>query len=320
MGPLLHSWILASVLAWFALLPQTPPQPLPQPTAADEVSLGQQLFAAARYEEAEPHFLAATRLAPNDAGAWNALGTARHAQKRWPAAIEAFDRARALVPNEPQLLVNLAICRFELHELEPSAALFTRALELAPAESRAHLFLARIAVLLGDDARAEREFAAATKAAAPDPLALLHQGIFFLQAKRLDEARQVLERLVVLDPNLPGGWLNLGLVLQKQGKKDEARPHLARFRELSELLVGEERLRMRVTALLKASNTDLEGGRLDAALKSALAARDLAPEAPIVHQFLAHIYQLQGRRADSQAAANKAKELENAANGGSAPR
>lgn len=316
MGLLLHSWIVAGVLAWCALLPQRPPAP----NAADEVALGQQLFAAARYEEAEPHFLTATRLAPKDAGAWNALGTARHAQKHWPTAIEAFERARVLAPNEPQVLVNLAVCRFELQELETAATLFTRALELAPAESRAHLFLARIAVLQGDDARAEREFASATSMAAPDPVALLHQGIFFLQARRLDEARKALERLVALDPNLPGGWLNLGLVLQKQGKKEEARTHLARFRELSELLVGEERLRMRVTALLKASNTDLEGGRLDAALSSALAARDLAPNAPIVHQFLAHIYQLQGRRADAQAAANKAKELEGAVNDGSTPR
>jgi Flp pilus assembly protein TadD len=276
----------------------------PATRAQAELAQGQQLFAEGRFEEAEPLLDAATRADPRNAGAWNQLGLARHAIKRFEAALPAFERALALVPGDPLVLDNIGVCRFELQDFTKAGFAFRSALEKNPEDSRARLFLGRIALALGDDAGAEREFAAAVAVAKPDPLACFHQGLFYFQGRRLDDAERSFARAVELDPLFAGAHLNLGLVLQRKGDKAGAQKHLARFRELSEISSADERMRQRVTSLLKLANTDLEAGRLDAALASVLLAKKEGPELPVVHQFLGHVYSLQGRHEDS------ARELE----------
>ncbi len=281
--------------------------------AKAELATAQGFLEQGDFESAEPHLVAFLSLDPGNAPVWNLLGSARFALKRWKSACEAFERAATLLPREAEVANNLGAARFELQQLEAAASSFRRVLELSPGNSRAHLFLARIAVLGGDEALAEREFAQAVAAREPDPLAPFHQGIFLLQSRRLDEAHKAFEQAIALDPNLPGAWLNLGLVLQRKGETEKARAALEHFRQLSELLVGEERQRLRVTALLKAASSDLENGRLDAALVSALQARDLAPDTAVVHRFLAHIYALQGRKGQSKLEEDRAQAIESGA-------
>lgn len=297
--------IASPLLLVLALL--APPQASP---AQAELVQGQQLFAAARYEEAELAFGTATRKEPQNAAAWNLLGLAHHAQKEWGSAATAFERALAIAPQERLLHQNLGVARFELHELDKARVCFEKAIALDAQDSRSHLFLARIALARGETEAAERELALAVAAKEPDPLAFFHQGVFLFQARRLDEARKALERAVELDPGLPGAHLNLGLVLRRSGDEAGAERHLARFRELSEVLVGEERKRQRVTAHLKAANADIEAGNAAAALQSALAAREEMPELPLVHRFLARIYALQGRPEDAARANARADQLE----------
>jgi tetratricopeptide (TPR) repeat protein len=273
------------------------------------MSQGEQLFASALFEDAARCFEAAARETPNDPAAWNMLGLSLHAQTAWARALPAFERARAILPRETRILDNIGACQFELHDYERSVATFRAAVAIDAQDSRAHMFLGRIAYASGDDAQAERELGLAVAAPAPDPVALLHQGLFLFQSRRLDEAQKSFERALALDPDLSGAHLNLGLVLQRKGETEAARVHLARFRELTEIVVGEEHMRMRVTAHLRDANTEIEAGRLDAALWSALHARDEAPDLPIVHQLLARIHALAGRKEESEKELALAREL-----------
>ena len=217
---------------------------------------------------------------------------------------------RVAAPNERLLHQNLGVARFELHEHDKARVSFEKAIAFEAQDSRSHLFLARIALARGDAGAAEREFALAVGAQQPDPLAFFHQGVYLFQERRLDEARKALERAVELDPGLPGAHLNLGLVLRRAGDESGAQRHLARFRELSEVLVGEERKSQRVTAHLKAANADIEAGNAAAALQSALAAQQEMPDLPLVHRFLARIYTIQNRPADAARANARADQLE----------
>jgi tetratricopeptide (TPR) repeat protein len=280
-----------------------------QTPAQAAMAQGQQLFAQARFDEALTCFQAAARQTPQDPSIWNMIGLCHHAQKDWNDAAPAFEKARALLPNDPRILDNLGVCRFELHDYAQAAPVFRAAVSAEPTDSRAHLFLGRIALAQGDETAAEHELELAVTSPAPDPVAALHQGLFFLGKRRLEDARKSFETALRLDPDQAGAHLNLGLVLQRQGRTEESKAHLRRFRELTEITVGEERMRLRVTAHLRNANTELEAARLDAALWSALHARDEAPELPIVHQLLARIYAQMGRAQDSESEMARVKEL-----------
>ena len=51
---------------------------------------------------------------------------------------------------------------------------------------------------------------------------LLKQGMDFARAKKWDKARDVFFQATMVEPNNPRAWVNLGLVLRKQGKNDLA--------------------------------------------------------------------------------------------------
>lgn len=287
----------------------TPPSSTPAQTAgpADPFARGEEQFRLAHYAEAESAFALACN--GKDSGkplAWAMLGRARQAQWLLAGAIEAYERADALSADDPRILQQLGECHFELQHLDQADKLFRRTLVFQPASSRAHMYLARIAVARGDDASAEREFTVAVTAPTPDPIAPFHQGLMFLRLKRLAEAQKAFERSLELNPDLPGAHMNLGLVLARLGKQAESQAHLQRFRELQELEIAERAHKIEVSSLLVQVNKDIEAGNYEAALAPALRARDIEPAWPRAHELLARIYAALDRKEES------ARELESA--------
>ena len=117
------------------------------------------------------------------------------------------------------------------------------------------------------------------------------------------------ERALEIDPYHPGAHLNLALVLQRRGDAARAQVHMQRFRALSEVAVGEERKRVRVTALLRSAEREIEAGNLDAALASALAALEAGPEFAPVHAVLGRVWGFLGRAEDAARAQATAERL-----------
>jgi Tfp pilus assembly protein PilF len=267
--------------------------------SADPVAVGRELFDAGRFDQAEKQFELAVAKRPEDAGAWTMLGQARYAQKLWAKACEAFERVQALAPNDARPLGNVGVCRFSLQQFDAAATAFERAVKLDPTYSRGHLYLARIAAERGADDAAELEFGLAVRSAQPEPLAPFYYGIYLFQARKLDEAAAQFERCLELAPDLPGAHMNLGLIRRRQGDGTDAEAHLRRFRELTEVQIADRKLQLKVTHLLRSANDEIEANRFDSALGAALEAARAAPELPLVHQFLARIYALQGRAADA---------------------
>lgn len=82
---------------------------------------------------------------PGSVEGWVLLGRSRAAQDRWPEAAEAFARAQALLPDEPDLMVELADAKLrasgEARYPEDAVALLERALEIRPTHQRGLFYL-----------------------------------------------------------------------------------------------------------------------------------------------------------------------------------
>ncbi|WP_374603973.1 tetratricopeptide repeat protein [Arenimonas sp.] len=82
---------------------------------------------------------------PGSVEGWVLLGRSRAAQQDWPAAAEAFGKAQALLPEEPDLMVELADARMRAAAdgrfPADAVALLERAVTLRPDHQRALFYL-----------------------------------------------------------------------------------------------------------------------------------------------------------------------------------
>lgn len=294
-----------------AARPAQSPLPAPKrpPTTEELEPVMVGLFTQSRFAEAEAQLSEHVKRAPRDPRVWNWLGVAQFAQKRYQASSVSFGKCVELGSAKLEVLTNLGISQFHSEQLEAARRTFARALELEPTSSRSHLFVARIELHEGNGELAEAAFRAAAASPAPDSTALFHYGAYLLQERRLAEAKAQLERALSLDPSYGSAHFSLGLVLQRLGDSAGAQRHLSQFKTLTEVSLGADRRRLRVTALLRATYRELEDGNAQAALSAALEAASEGPEFAVAHQTVADLYRRLGRISEADAAAARAAEL-----------
>ncbi len=78
----------------------------------------------------------ATKRCTIDWEAWNALGVALDAARRWEASASAYAHALALRPSSPALLNNIGMSMLRQHRFERAADYFAAALQRAPGDIR----------------------------------------------------------------------------------------------------------------------------------------------------------------------------------------
>ncbi len=116
----------------------------------------------------------------------------------------------------------------------------------------------------------------------------------------LAEAERAGRRAVALDPNVPGGWNNLGIILQEALKLDESRLCLERALTLEP---------NNVHTLNNFGNTLMRLGRVAEAETKWNAALRLAPDYAEVYSNLANLLLAQGEYERAEASARRAIEL-----------
>lgn len=101
---------------------------------------------------------------PSDVSGWRMLGAAYFVAGRYADAAGAYDKARALAPDEPAIWSALGEARVMASRSDPmpaaAAAAFARAVELDPKDPRARYFLAVKRDLTGDHAGAVADWLA----------------------------------------------------------------------------------------------------------------------------------------------------------------
>jgi TolB-like protein/DNA-binding winged helix-turn-helix (wHTH) protein/Flp pilus assembly protein TadD len=160
------------------------------------------LVAAAR------HFEEAVQLDPQHARAWTALAGAYN--------VHAFDELR-----DPT------------HRLEAQRQALERALAIDPGLAEAHVRLARYFVAAGDRAAAEAAFARARAVGPNDPLVLATLSYREARDGRLEEAIELAQRLVDIDPLSALYRANLAHLLLAAGRYESALAELQRTQALS---------------------------------------------------------------------------------------
>ncbi len=205
------------------------------PEAYQEYLLGRSAVAKAGMadlREAVVHFERAVALEPKYTAAWVQLASA-HTQlgrwggaptlQSWASARAAIDRARALEPDSPEVLLALGwILRTSDWNWKGAEQAFRRALALQPNQPE---ILAGAAVLLFNVGKTEEAFRLAIRAVQLDPLNAASQvdlSIMFHENNNSAEAERAARRALQLAPGGSSYHSILAWSLIKQGRYAEA--------------------------------------------------------------------------------------------------
>ena len=155
--------------------------------------------------KAEARAIKATRVAPDDAGAWNVIGDVRHVQGELAAAVEAYDTA----------------------------------LDRAPKHYDARLSRAGVLLDLGRFEESEQDVKALREARPLDPRPVYLESVLLAKRKRSTEAREALRRAAALLDEMGAVALDrpmqlvllAGLANFELGDLEQAQGHLSRYVE-----------------------------------------------------------------------------------------
>ncbi len=190
-----------------------------------QFNLGVMCLKAKDFARAAKALKKATALAPKDAEAWEAYGTALMALKQQEPALQALTQATSLDGRRAGAWAKLAA----LLSLEPSkdslnraVEAFGRAAELAPGDARLVLNQGLLLAKLDQDKRAESVLLKASRMeggqAAFKALCVLYN-----KAGNASKAAEACRHATEADPSQAESWYNLGFALQRQDKNQDAR-------------------------------------------------------------------------------------------------
>lgn len=201
-------------------------------------------------EKAAAAFQSALRLNPRDSNALYYLGKSQLQQRDYRAAAKIFEKLAESKPNDPDVLYGLSLAYMKLMlegvnrlgEVAPrsyqfflllaqdaearndeEAALknYQEAIRIKPNAIGMHYALGSVLARLGKYEEADREFRRELEINSNDSLALWKLGELLLRTNP-QEAREVLERGVQLNPDLPQIVLAYGRALARTGETEKA--------------------------------------------------------------------------------------------------
>ena len=253
-------------------------------------NLGAILHELGRHEEAETHLRRAIALNPQIQGGHLGLGVALYEQERYEEALEAIRVAVEQTPDFSEAHANLGAILHELGRYEEAETHLSRALALKPQEVA---LSQKLAEMFMQKARYKEAIDVLAQAAALDPAspqaAELHflmgmaseesgqpEAAYYMHAleidphhtkairrlaylrfdqQRYDEALELFQRLIDIDPSDAVSHGNMGVVLYYLGRSDEALAHFDHAHALDPTL---EDVQANRKAVLKAMEENLE--------------------------------------------------------------
>jgi tetratricopeptide (TPR) repeat protein len=158
-------------------------------------------------------------------------------------ALEEYLLAAGLEPDNPTWQVSVGEAYSQSGDLLAALSSYLRAVEIAPNDGTYWRLMAEFCVQHGMQVE-EYGLPAAQMAVeldGEDPLALTTLGWALMAVGRDNEAQDVLERALSLDPGLARAHLHLGALALQQGDWETARDHLQQARDLDKVgTVGEQ--------------------------------------------------------------------------------
>jgi tetratricopeptide (TPR) repeat protein len=176
--------------------------------------------------EAHRLFVAAVKANPAAPQGLSNLGQALHALKRNAEALDTLDKARALAPDDVNILYQHANVLLSLDRPSEALAEFQAALVQIPrhlpqhAEARINCGLAQAALGLSEAALAD--FDAALALMPGHPAAHYNRGVALIKLGRYEEAVAANDAALAVEAGHSNAWLNRGKALAQLNRYDEA--------------------------------------------------------------------------------------------------
>lgn len=148
-------------------------------------------------------------------------------------ASDMYERAHKRNPRSPEALFARARANTQIGELDDAFSLLRQAIEIKTDYAPARFLLAQIEAQRGNIASAIEE-TRNTQFLLPEDIGVLFQlGLLYYQDSQFENARQVFERAVELNPNYSNARYFLGIIYDRQGNIDSAISQFERIAELN---------------------------------------------------------------------------------------
>ena len=181
------------------------------------------------YAEARKCLSEAVRLNPRDSDAWNNLGSVSGAEEKYDEALDEFRRAALANPHHANAIENM----MRIYQYQARAADAQKTLEeliaRAPDVAELHLALSMTLVAQNDLNRARGELEASIRLKPRNPDAINNLGAVLLRLGRPEEALTQFERCRQIAPDFNRAAINVALLYDRAGQHDKARQALEGF-------------------------------------------------------------------------------------------
>lgn len=273
------------------------------------------LSSLGRPDEALELLRGCARDLPDAPYAWQRLGDALLERGLDDEALLAFQRTVELAADSPEGHVGLGAASLRLGDTRAAGAALERAVFLDPGYASAHYQLGLVYREIGRPQEAERELALGVGGRTrflPDPFSLdlrraavstvarLARALELLHAQKPERAARILGELAEDHPDDVTVRNDLAIALQRLGRLDEAREHLAHALAVAPEDAG---------TLGNLAALDLDQGLTTAALANVTRALALAPGSSRAHLMHARVLRQMGRDEEALLALDEAVRL-----------
>lgn len=207
-------------------------------TSADDD--GEQLFRKARELETSGDAEAAIECYrqlllddPAHVRARNNLGCLYEKQGQHLLALEQFEAARALAPDNIDIVLNIADALCSMSRFDHAERELRRAQKLDAARADVYVHLGILYFKRGLYTQADVELRKAIDLSANSALAFLYRGEALNQINRVDEALEMAARAVQLDPANGRSYYLMGILYDKKRMPQQAMDMYRRSREIA---------------------------------------------------------------------------------------
>ena len=240
-------------------------------------NLGIALAGQGQVSDAVQHFNQALAINPDDAKSINNLGKVLTTEGKLDEAFQDFHHALQLEPDDARTLNNLGAALAARGKPDEAIADVKRALQLKPDYADAYYNLGNILASRKDFDGAVEDYKQALQINPDFPEANCNLGLALARQGNLDEAAQYYERAIQFKPHYKDALNNLGGLLAAQGKLDEAAQY---YKQVLQLAPDDPNV------LNNLGVTLARQGNLDEAIKYFNQALQINPNDPSSHNNL----------------------------------
>jgi tetratricopeptide (TPR) repeat protein len=174
----------------------------------------------------------ALQLRPDDPDSWHNKGVALGELGQYQEALAAFEQASQLRPDDPATWYNKGVALVKLGQNQKALAAFEQASRLRPNHPDSWHNKGVALVKLGQNQKALAAFEQASRLRPNHPATWYNKGLVLVTLGQNQKALAAFEQASQLRPDDPATWYNKGLVLVTLGQYQEA---LAAFKQASQL-------------------------------------------------------------------------------------